>query len=118
MCPPTAMIYNFESRNLNITSSTLEQLHSAYNKGDYNKVRWLLSTDKLYPQLAIVHNAMKSISTMATYSLTNDSEKQSHYGLCLEAYTHFTSPIRRYFDLLVQRLVIALLNKHDITYSQ
>ena len=113
--------YSISDDNLSplyITTSTLEQLHIAYNKGDYNKVRWLLSTDKLYPQLAIVHNALRSISAIATYSLASDSENQSHYNLCLETYTHFTSPIRRYFDLLVQRLVIALLNKQDITYSQ
>ena len=113
--------YSISNDNLSplyITTSTLEQLHSAYNKGDYNKVRWLLFADKLYPQLAIVHNELRSINNIATYSLIDDSENQSHYSLCLEAYTHFTSPIRRYFDLLVQRLVIALLNKHDITYSQ
>ncbi len=32
-------------------------------------------------------------------------ENIGHYGLHLEEYTHFTSPIRRYADLLVQRML-------------
>lgn len=43
---------------------------------------------------------------LATYSTQNIG----HYGLGLEHYTHFTSPIRRYIDLLVHR---TLFNEVD-----
>jgi ribonuclease R len=35
------------------------------------------------------------------------SERGGHFSLCASAYTHFTSPIRRYADLLVHRLLLA-----------
>ena len=42
----------------------------------------------------------------ARYAPTNSG----HFGLGFEAYTHFTSPIRRYSDLIVHRLLKAINN--------
>lgn len=47
----------------------------------------------------------------ATYISSFDKgDNTDHYGLGCSAYTHFTSPMRRYFDVCVHRLVLALLN--------
>lgn len=41
------------------------------------------------------------------------TEQKPHFGLGLEAYTTFTSPIRKYSDLLVHRLIKAIINKTE-----
>ena len=50
--------------------------------------------------------ALKSM-TKAVY----DTENKGHFGLAFPAYTHFTSPIRRYPDLVVHRLLKRYLSR-------
>ena len=42
-----------------------------------------------------------------------DKDNKGHFGLGFDSYTHFTSPIRRYSDLVVHRLLKAYQNTED-----
>ncbi|MEM6772564.1 MAG: RNB domain-containing ribonuclease, partial [Bacteroidota bacterium] len=53
-----------------------------------------------------------AIRTMAKAIYT--SENIGHYGLSFENYTHFTSPIRRYADVLVHRILDRNLDKGSL----
>jgi ribonuclease R len=57
--------------------------------------------------------ALKSL-TKATYSTDN----VGHFGLAFGAYTHFTSPIRRYPDLVVHRLLKQYISQGRSTLSR
>ncbi|XP_019389391.1 PREDICTED: DIS3-like exonuclease 1 [Crocodylus porosus] len=61
----------------------------------------------------IVNKLLRSMATQAMsnalyFSTGSCSEEEfHHYGLALDKYTHFTSPIRRYADIAVHRLLVA-----------
>jgi ribonuclease R len=57
------------------------------------------------PDAAQIHTMLLRSMQQAVYTATNNG----HFGLAYDAYTHFTSPIRRYPDLLVHRVIKALL---------
>ena len=53
-------------------------------------------------------NEFSLVQTMAIRSMakaTYETDNIGHYGLSFKNYTHFTSPIRRYADLVVHRIV-------------
>ena len=53
----------------------------------------------------LLRNIATSAMEQAVYFSTGSvaQEKWTHYGLALNKYTHFTSPIRRYADIIVHR---------------
>ncbi len=59
------------------------------------------------PDAQQIHTMLLRSMQQAIYTPTNGG----HFGLAYEAYTHFTSPIRRYPDLLVHRVIKSILQR-------
>ena len=70
---------------------------------DYGK---LLARIKDRPDAQLLQTVLLRSMQQAVYSPDN----VGHFGLAYEAYAHFTSPIRRYPDLLIHRAIKAVLN--------
>lgn len=62
------------------------------------------------PEKHLIETVMLRSLKQAQYVESNDG----HFGLAYSAYTHFTSPIRRYPDLLIHRAVGALIDNQSI----
>jgi ribonuclease R len=88
----------------------LEHLGYKLSKGDgirarhFNKV---LEKARGAPEETIVNQSILRAQMQAYYSPKN----LGHFGLALQRYCHFTSPIRRYADLVVHRAIIAALEQ-------
>ena len=63
--------------------------------------RALLEKVRERPDAALLESVILRSQSLAVYAPDNIG----HFGLALEAYAHFTSPIRRYPDLLVHRAI-------------
>jgi ribonuclease R len=77
---------------------------------DFNK---LLYTFANTPHRGAVTDVVLRCQSQARYSPHN----VGHYGLNLPRYAHFTSPIRRYADLLVHRAILSVLQKKPFGYT-
>ena len=70
--------------------------------GEYEKILDALEGQPLYH---VVNRVMLRSMSKARYS----AENSGHFGLASACYCHFTSPIRRYPDLLIHRIVKMVL---------
>jgi len=89
----------FDELRLFLTSLGLKVAHSEHvQPRDFTKI--IRQTAGRPDATAIMMTMLRSL-THAEYSPNNIG----HFGLALESYAHFTSPIRRYPDLLVHRAI-------------
>lgn len=72
--------------------------HEQVTPGDFSA---LLKKVRKRPDASLIESVLLRSQSLAVYQ----SSDPGHFGLGLESYTHFTSPIRRYPDLLVHRAI-------------
>uniref|UniRef100_A0A3Q3WTM0 RNB domain-containing protein n=1 Tax=Mola mola TaxID=94237 RepID=A0A3Q3WTM0_MOLML len=87
---------------------------------DIDKMVDLIAADDIHPPLQPVIEAFRRCSSKAYVIRSNSSPKAEvgHYSLNVASYTQASSPIRRYMDIVLQRLLHSIICKRDAPYSQ
>lgn len=73
----------------------------------------LLNDIRLKNEYSIIQQMAIRSMAKATY----ETQNIGHYGLAFDYYTHFTSPIRRYADLMVHRILLETLENQPHKYN-
>lgn len=100
------------SEKLDSLADFLESLAIPWNKGEAartDRFNRLLEQTRDGGSAEIVNEVVLRTQMQAIYSPDNIG----HFGLNLDRYAHFTSPIRRYADLIVHRALIRALGLGD-----
>ncbi|XP_078693443.1 3'-5' exoribonuclease HELZ2-like isoform X1 [Branchiostoma floridae x Branchiostoma belcheri] len=98
------------------------KIRQAAEDGDIQKLQLLVLFDDNHPQLAYAKGQYRRIQDRAMYVSSgqywDNPDMYRHFSLNLQAYTHFTSPIRRYADIVVHRLLVAAMTGSTCPYEQ
>jgi len=87
----------------------LPKAHDEDAKVKPKDVQRVLEQSEGKPFAHVLHRLVLRSMQQAKYT----PENAGHFGLAYESYAHFTSPIRRYADLIVHRRLKALINGED-----
>ena len=80
-----------------------------------------LSSTRAIPQLSVVDAQLRSCYAAAEYCYTvegADEDEYRHYSLNILKYTHFSSPLRRYVDIVTQQMLTEVLDQNPIHFSR
>ena len=92
---------------------------------NFKKCKSITSNKYLQNVISEIINTCEEYDTILELFITSSIKRAKysnmnlkHFGLALKCYTHFTSPIRRYADLQVHRLLNLYNNTYDFDYNE
>lgn len=103
-----------------VLTTTWEEIQSAARADDVDRMVDLIAADDIHPPLQPVIDEFKRCSSKAYTICSRGSPTQEvgHYSLNVPLYTQATSPIRRYMDVVLQRLLHSFINDSRVQYTR
>ncbi|XP_073692825.1 3'-5' exoribonuclease HELZ2 [Garra rufa] len=115
---PNPQYENIEHNSIsfNIFTSIFQKIEEFAQSKDYYSLMQLIFSDEIHPTLIPVVREFRDIQKKAAIlrSCSSTDSRLGHYDLQLNAYTWASSPMRRYLDLILQRLLHTMLSKENL----
>lgn len=106
--------------NVDVLKTLWNRIYSAVEDDNLSRIQSLVLGPDNFPQMSIAMLRLFALHHRSEYVCSGDVpvDHQSHYSLNLWMYCHFTSPIRRYMDLVVHRLVNGYIDNQPCPFTQ
>ena len=119
-CIPLSSEFYQDEQRMDIKKLVWNDIRIAGKNRVIDSLQSLIISPNHHPQLSVAAYFYHQLQEKSRYICSGDvrQEEHEHYSMNIQRYTHFTSPMRRYVDLVVHRFVSAMIDKRKPEYSQ